>query len=58
MNFFKKLKESLTGNKTEDSVTSNQDTEKKSAEVLKKGLEKTKNSFFLPLYYLSRIFAY
>ena len=46
MNFFKKLKESLTGNKTEDSVTSNQDTEKKSAEVLKKGLEKTKNSFF------------
>ena len=46
MNFFKKLKESLTGNKTEDSVTSNQDTEKKSAEILKKGLEKTKNSFF------------
>ena len=46
MNFFKKLKESLTGNKTEDSVTSNQDTEKKSAEVLKKGLEKTKISFF------------
>ena len=46
MNFFKKLKESLTGKKTEDSGTSNQDTEKKSAEVLKKGLEKTKNSFF------------
>ncbi len=46
MNFFKKLKESLTGKKTEDSDTSNQDTEKKSAEVLKKGLEKTKNSFF------------
>ena len=46
MNFFKKLKESLTGKKPEDSGTSNQDTEKKSAEVLKKGLEKTKNSFF------------
>ena len=46
MNFFKKLKESLTGKKSQDSVTAKQNTEKKSAEVLKKGLEKTKNSFY------------
>ena len=45
MNFFKKLKESLTGNKTEDSVTSNQDTEKKSAEILKRALRKQKTLF-------------
>ena len=46
MNFFKKLKESLTGNKTEDSVTSNQDTEKKSAEILKRALRKQKLFFW------------
>ena len=47
MNFFKKLKESLTGNKTEDSVTSNQDTEKKSAEILKRALRKQKTLFLV-----------
>ena len=47
MNFFKKLKESLTGNKAEDSVTSNQDTEKKSAEVLKRVLRKQKTLFLV-----------